>query len=221
MKCPHCLVEFHDDPKVIHLGKDVQSEWAIVSYECPNPSCKKLIFWLTSGSFYRNPTGSWAAASVANTVLVRPKGSNRPPVPPEVPRQFADDYIEACLILADSPKASSALGRRCLQHLLREIAKVKPGNLADEIQQVIDSGKLPSHLAESIDAIRNIGNFAAHPVKSEKTGEILPVEPGEAEWNLDVLESLFDFYFVQPELIKRKRDALNRKLKEAGKKEMK
>jgi hypothetical protein len=47
------------------------------------------------------------------------------------------------------------------------------------------------------------------------------VEPGEAEWNLDVIESLFDFYFTQPALLKKKRDALNTKLKAAGKPEMK
>jgi len=98
---------------------------------------------------------------------------------------------------------------------------VKPGNLADEIQQAVDSGGLPSSLVDSIDAIRNIGNFAAHPMKSQKSGEIMPVEPGEAEWNLDVLESLFDFYFVQPEVIRKKREALNKKLQDAGKPPMK
>jgi hypothetical protein len=125
------------------------------------------------------------------------------------------------MTLPDSPKASAALSRRCLQRLLRESAKVKPGDLAKEIQQVIDDGRLPSHLIESLDAVRNIGNFAAHPIKSKSTGEIMDVESGEAEWNLDVLESLFDYFFIQPALLKKKRDALNAKLKEAGKPEMK
>jgi hypothetical protein len=49
----------------------------------------------------------------------------------------------------------------------------------------------------------------------------LPVELGEANWNLDVIESLFDFYFVQPAIIKKKKAALNKKLKEVGKKPMK
>ncbi len=98
---------------------------------------------------------------------------------------------------------------------------VVKGNLADEIEQVISSGKLPSHLAESLDAIRHIGNFAAHPIKSTSSGEIVPVEPGEAEWTLDVIEALFDFLFVQPEKIKKKRAALNQKLKDAGKPPMK
>lgn len=113
--------------------------------------------------------------------------------------------------------ASAALSRRCLQHLLREKAGVKKGDLTNEIQQVIDSGKLPSHLADAIDAIRNIGNFAAHPVKSTASGEILPVEPGEAEWTLDVLDGLFDFYYVQPAILDRKRAELNAKLADAGK----
>ena len=124
-------------------------------------------------------------------------------------------------MLQDSAKASAALSRRCLQHVLREKARVKKSNLADEIQQVLDSRKLPSHLAEGIDAVRNIGNFGAHPIKSTNTGEIVDVEPGEAEWNLDVLEGLFDFYFVQPELLKKKREALNKKLADAGKPPMK
>lgn len=134
---------------------------------------------------------------------------------------FSKDYNEACLILTLSPKASAALSRRCLQNILREKAGVKKGDLANEIQQVIDSNKLPSHLSESIDAIRNIGNFAAHPLKSTATGEIVEVEPGEAEWLLDVLEALFDFYFVQPAILQAKRDALNKKLAGIGKPAMK
>jgi hypothetical protein len=61
----------------------------------------------------------------------------------------------------------------------------------------------------------------SHPTKSTSSGEVVPVEAGEAEWNLDVVEALFDFYFVQPHLLHKKRDALNAKLKDAGKPPMK
>ena len=147
--------------------------------------------------------------------------TSRPPCPSEVPAHINEDYREACLVLPFSPKASAALSRRCLQNLLRDAAKVKPSDLSKEIQEVIDSGKLPSQLADSIDAIRNIGNFAAHPMKSKSTGEIVDVKSQEAEWNLDVLETLFDFYYVQPVKIAKKRDDLNAKLSEAGKPPMK
>jgi hypothetical protein len=69
--------------------------------------------------------------------------------------------------------------------------------------------------------VRNTGNFAAHPIKSKSSSEIVDVEPGEAEWNLDVIEALFDFFFVQPEVIRIKREDLNKKLIDAGKLPMK
>ena len=82
---------------------------------------------------------------------------------------------------------------------------------SNQIEEVIATGKLPSHISEGLHAVRNIGNFAAHPTKSKSTGEIVDVEPGEAEWNLDVLEFLFDFYFVQPVLAAKRKAAINKK----------
>lgn len=94
---------------------------------------------------------------------------------------------------------------------------MKQGDLSNEIQQVLDSKQLPSMIADGVDAVRHIGNFAAHPIKSNSTGEIVDVEPHEAEWNLDVLESLFDFYYVLPAKAQAKREALNKKLTDSGK----
>jgi hypothetical protein len=37
----------------------------------------------------------------------------------------------------------------------------------------------------NINAIHNVGNFAAHPLKNTDKGLILHVEPVEAEWTLD------------------------------------
>lgn len=214
MKCPHCLTAFHDNVDRIDIGEDKYSFWIILKRVCPE--CGRYILSLLE--HYDRSGGKYKSY---REFFCYPKAPNRMPLPQEVPERYASDYQEACLTLVDSPKASAALSRRCLQHLLREEAKVKHGSLADEIQQVLDAAKLPSHLLDSLDAVRNIGNFAAHPIKSKSSGEIIDVEPGEAEWNLDVLESLFDYFFVQPALLKKKRDALNLKLKEAGKPEMK
>lgn len=217
MKCPHCLVHFHDKPSFEYVTSDPDAQWGIVWVTCS--ACKRLVLFTVQGTGvqtnqYSTVTGLTGARQ---PVQVYPKGTARTAVPADVPEAIAEDYREAALVLVDSPKASAALSRRCLQHLLRTAAKVKPDDLAKEIQQVLDSKALPTHLAESIDAIRNIGNFSAHPLKSSATGEILPVEPHEAEWNLEVLESLFDFYYVQPALLARKRAALDAKLASAGK----
>ena len=219
MKCPHCLENFHahffEGDVQAHTGAKIVSIdpygiWTYRATQCP--ACERIIVFL----LIKGPHGD-----EIKEMQVWPKGIARALLPPEVPEEYAADYREACLVLGDSPKASAALSRRCLQHVLRDKAGVRTSDLADEIQQVLDSKSLPTHLAEAIDAVRNIGNFAAHPIKSKSTGEIVEVQPGEAEWLLDTLEGLFDFYFVQPAVLKRKRDALNEKLSKTGKPPMK
>jgi len=173
------------------------------------PACGRAIIQLLSHEW--DPT----RGHYSRWHLVWPKGFARAPLPKEVPEKYAADYREACNVLPESAKASAALSRRCLQLLLREVAKVKASDLSKEIDAVLPS--LPSSIAEAVDAVRVIGNFAAHPIKSTNTGEIVDVEPGEAEWSLDVLESLFDFYFVQPAKLAEKKAAMNKKLTDAGK----
>jgi hypothetical protein len=149
--------------------------------------------------------------------LAHPASRSRP-VPAGVVDPYKQDFIEACKVLQDSPKASAALSRRCLQMVLRDKAGTKSKDLYDQIEEV--TGKVPSHIGESLHAVRNIGNFVAHPLKSTNTGEIVEVENHEAEWNLDVLELLFDFYFVQPAIATKRKADLNKKLKDAGKPEL-
>jgi hypothetical protein len=218
MKCPHCLTAFHEKWNVSNIQADVDGGWLLSHSTCPE--CKRLIIRVLNGPAVTRAIGGefLSIDYVKKTLMVHPRGIARSPCPKEVPDQISEDYREASLVLADSPKASAALSRRCLQHLLREAAKVKHGDLYSEIQQVLDSGKLPSQIAEGLDAVRAIGNFAAHPIKSQHTGEVMPVELGEAEWNLDMLEALFDFYYVQPHLLAAKKAALNSKMQEAGKK---
>lgn len=218
MKCPHCRKAIHEQVKNSPIGEDLTSNWTLVYQTCP--ACKRYILALHE-RYDRYTVGSTHYYHSERSFLCYPKAVNRAPLPQEVPEKYAQDYHEACLTLSDSPKASAALSRRCLQHILRDEAKVKQGNLASEIQEILDSGKLPSHLLLSLDGVRNIGNFAAHPIKSTVSGEVIDVETGEAEWNLDVLEGLFDYFFVQPTIMQTKREALNAKLREAGKPEMK
>ncbi|HEV8415243.1 MAG TPA: DUF4145 domain-containing protein [Bryobacteraceae bacterium] len=189
----------------------IQKGWKVAEMFCP--ACKRRVLSLIE-------TNSNDAYEISARYIV-PATIARTPLPKDVPAEYSADYLEACAVLPYSEKASAALSRRCLQHLLRTRAKVEPADLANEIQEVLDSKQLPSQLADAIDAVRHIGNFAAHPIKSKSTGEIVDVELGEAEWSLDTIEGLFDFYFVQPAMLKKKRDELNKKLAAAGKPQVK
>ncbi len=150
--------------------------------------------------------------------MVYPIGASRTSSPKEVPEKIANDFNEACLVEPLSKKASAALARRCLQNILHD-QNIHKKNLSEEIEEAMN--KLPTYLSDAIDAVRNIGNFAAHPIKSKNTGEIVDVEDGETEWILDTIEQLFDFYYIQPAKTKAKKDTLNLKLKSIGKPPMK
>ena len=219
MKCPHCLVDYHPHVESFQLGLDSEGLKRIDKLVCS--ACGKSNLTLQLGKQRSTADLFLIGDAITKSLLVYPKGSSRPPCPKEVPDDFSEDYKEACVVLVDSPKASAALSRRCLQHLLREKEGVKSSELSVEIQKILDRGTLPTHLSGPLDAIRNIGNFAAHPPKSTASGEIAEVEPGEAEYCLDTIELLFDFYFVQPDIAKTKRAALDAKLKDLGKPAMK
>ena len=216
MKCPHCAVGIHNnlamssaviEPQINSGdGRVIASrQWYITHQRCPE--CFKSIVYLSCSD---------NGGPDIPRFLAYPRASTRP-VPPEVTDPYRQDFVEACTVLPFSPKASAALSRRCLQAILKDKAGAKKRDLADQIDEVASSGSVPSHIADDLHAVRNIGNFAAHTQKSTATGAILDVEEGEAEWNLDVLELLFDFYFVQPAISARRKAALNQKLQQAGK----
>ncbi|MHA1974142.1 MAG: DUF4145 domain-containing protein [Candidatus Hodarchaeales archaeon] len=206
--CPHCNkpVNFASATAInrftSRLGvynKD-NTEIFVNSSKCP--SCNETILYGTIAG---------------DDILFYPKYSSRK-APKEIPVEIAEDYNEACDVLGISPKASSALSRRCLQNILHDQG-FTDSSLSREIDQAMKT--LPPYISESIDAIRNIGNYSAHPNKDQHTGMIVPVESGEAEWSLDLLDMLFEFYYVAPERAKTKRKALNNKLSSMGKPNMK
>lgn len=225
MKCPHCGVEVHEDFAHTFLGRQTPGRqglcgeeqgvpmfWRADHMACP--ACRRAIIRLaklTAGRETLEEQGS---------TLAYPRSAARSKAPQEVPPHLAEDYNEAAIVLDDSAKASAALSRRCLQSLLRDQGYVQH-DLAKQIDAVLAANTLPSGLAANLDAIRNIGNFAAHPQKDTNSGAIVPVEPHEAEWNLEVLEDMFEHYHVQPARDASRRAALNAKLQQVGKPLMK
>jgi hypothetical protein len=217
--CPHCGVTFKAQWARNHLSGDADGAWWVRFVVCAD--CDRLIAYLQHYIPARAPAGVAPAVvpmmdALRSERLIRPRTASRKPIPTNVPKPIAEDYTEAANVLSESAKASAALSRRCLQNLLSTAAGAKQRDLYDQIQEVLDADMLPSDLAEDLDTVRLIGKFAAHPVKSKSTGEIVAVEPGEAEWNLDVLDDLFDFFYARPDRRKAKRDAFEGKLKEAG-----
>jgi hypothetical protein len=179
------------------------------------PSCNELIVKLRQVSRHE-----FFEEFIQQEKIIYPSVYSRK-VEAEVPRSYKKEFLEACAVLSLSPKSSAALSRRLLQQILREEYKIQCPNLAQEIDKFIKLPDIPAYVKDAVDAIRNVGNFAAHPLKDTQTGQILEVETGEAEWLIGVLETLFDITFVQPKRLAEKQKKLNEKLKKAGKPPMK
>jgi hypothetical protein len=227
MKCPHCAKYFHVNwNEELLSGPDAHrllafrrktgpttatqiGHWKAKTAVCP--ACHLEIIFI--GAFHDgHPVSLWRQ--------VYPVGANRGPVPEPVPPQIAEDYIEACNVLPISAKASAALSRRCLQNMLHNHG-YKDRDLAKEVDLLINEKDpekaLPYKLRKTIDAIRNFGNFSAHPIDDKTSLQVIDVEDHEAEWCLDIVEELFDHFYVGPALIDAKKADLNAKLAAAGK----
>jgi Domain of unknown function (DUF4145) len=223
MKCPHCAKHFHADwvegefkgPDALELLSFRRSAtskdglWRYMTAVCPACRLEMIYVGATDGD---NVRSSWRQ--------VYPIGANRGPVSAQVPADIAEDYVEACNVLPISAKASAALSRRCLQNMLHAHG-YRDRDLAREIDLLLNEGDprkaLPYKLRETVDAIRNFGNFSAHPVDDKTSLQVINVEEHEAEWCLETIEELFDHFYVGPALAKAKKAALDEKLAAAGK----
>jgi len=228
VNCPYCGIAFSlDGVSVDHCfprfealrlhgspsPRDPEDKmYSITSHKCPE--CRKQVMWLNE--IRTTEKDGIVDREVVQTILLYPKWPIKL-LPLQVPDRFASDFREAHQTLAISSKASAALSRRCLQTLIQEQENIIEKTLQSEIDKLLKTNKLPRYLAEDLDSIRIIGNFAAHPIKDTNTGQIVDVEPGEAEWTLEVLEQLLLFYFVDASKSKARREALKEKLKETGK----
>ncbi|MCW3784262.1 DUF4145 domain-containing protein [Defluviimonas salinarum] len=126
------------------------------------------------------------------------------PQPDYIPVALREDYVEACRIRDLSPKASATLSRRCLQGMIRDFCGVKKDTLLAEIttlKELVKTDKAPSGVSldsvEAIDHVRGVGNIGAHMEKD--INHIVPVDPQEAQLLIELIESLFEEWYVARE----------------------
>ena len=213
-KCPHCgvIVRFESTShgtiphgnsnfNVHNHGVSHNGEWdgaGVVFSACPD--CNSLIV-----ESYVPKTGAR---------LLYPRVPSRGSVHVSVPPNIRNDYEEAVLVMGDSPNASAALSRRCLQALLVEQG-AKKRDLKDQIDELACS--FPSYVKEFVDHVRQLGNIAAHTKQDVNTAEILPVVEGEAVYMIEVLEQLFDHYYAKPAAAENRKQEIEAKLARATK----
>jgi Domain of unknown function (DUF4145) len=215
MECPYCLVAiapvFYPNLLLPNVSDKPGKNCIVYSAVCP--ACEGRIIYNQFvdrlGFRLPKPLSTKEFEKVQDTSLLFPKRKKPRQFSSDVPPRYVKDYEEAFAVLDVSAKASAALSRRLLQRLLWDKG-IKKSNLAEEIKEAIRTRHPPPDTAKVIDNVRFIGNLAAHPLRTA-AGQIVNVKPGEAKWSLNVLELLFDWYFVEPAKAKRMQNALKQK----------
>jgi hypothetical protein len=176
-----------------------QSAYNTQAYGCTNPDCRRLSLTIDLyGFIYKNGMGRQQRY---RTQILLPRSTSKPQ-PDYIPYALREDYEEACSIREASPKAAATLVRRCLQGMIRDFCKIgDKRTLNDEIKALkamIDDGRAPSGVTEesveAIDQVRGIGNIGAHMEKDIDL--IVDVDPNEAQVLIELVEMLFDEWYV-------------------------
>ncbi len=126
---------------------------------------------------------------------------------------------------------SAVLSRSLLADLLEKYAGRDDFSLNLRIEKLRSNTNHPSGLREGMQHFRKIGNLGAHTQKtdleplevevSEMTSDqaqIIPVTREDAEWMLDFLDRVFDYFVVTPEKDRAMLTKWDEKIADAGRK---
>jgi len=159
---------------------------------CPNEHCKEYTFavFLHRANRSAGPTRLTIGPPIKQWNLI--PASEAKVFPDYIPKQIRDDYLEACLILDFSPKASATLARRSLQGMIRDFWGVTKETLKQEIDAIKE--QVESTTWEAIETVRRVGNIGAHMEKDINL--IIDVEPDEARLLIGLIELLFRDWYI-------------------------
>lgn len=209
--CPHCeqnqtVVGERYDRRNFHLelGQNSHSgtTLGVLAICCSNAECGNVtVNTMLFKDHFRSGDHSYVPqATPFASERIYPRGSVKNP-PDYIPAAIREDYIEACLVRELSPKASATLSRRCLQGMIRHFCSIQEKTLFKEIaklKEAVAEGRVSRDVSvESVDAIdnvRKVGNIGAH--MEADVEHIIPVDPDEAQLLIELIESLFEEWYV-------------------------
>lgn len=215
-ECPHCgakqtVTEPHYQFDHVHLSINNLSDGSvglqIRAIGCANRECRKLVVHAAVMQDYFDRFNSAYKKKDKGSLIFAARlipDSSAKSQPEYIPEALRDDYTEACRIRDLSPKASATLSRRCLQGMIRDFCDIRKETLYAEInalKELVEADKAPSGVSldsvEAIDHVRSVGNIGAHMEKD--INHIVPVDPQEAQLLIELIESLFEEWYVARE----------------------
>jgi hypothetical protein len=216
-QCPHCErhVTIGDADRSRHRHTlDIENAAGRLSlyttfYVCPNKECCQPTLQAElceTEEFFVNGSGHRERVIAQHSQWRLLPFGRAKTYPDYIPGVLRDDYAEACLIADLSPKAAATLCRRALQGMIRDFWSVdtKSRRLWDEIKEIKD--RVDHGTWEAIVALKDIGNIGAHMEVDVEM--VVDVDPDEARLLIDLIESLFEDWYIAREQRNRRNAAL-------------
>jgi hypothetical protein len=199
--CPFCnrptTITEHDINKgdsILHDETYLRTVgFAWFSVRCPNTECRRFSLEIETQRWLMYPNSTTVREKRELSTWALLPESNVRPQPPYIPEPIREDYREACLIVSKSPKASATLSRRCLQGMIRDFWKISEKTLYAEIMKLKE--KVDPETWEALKAVKDVGNIGAH--MEADINIIVPVDPGEAALLIEMIEQLFEDWYVK------------------------
>lgn len=223
MICPHCKVSIPSGKwKIVKIKSDKDYNYSTQFFECVECNKISIKFICNPIHVIRFPTSmvsgvtpsEYSGPRFSQEYLI-PKTTPRDPIPKDVEDIYRIDYDKAVKLLHVDSMASAAYSRRLLQHYIEKKHKIKEPDLKQELKKLEKLNHYPLDLIKLFDHIRHYGKFAAHATTNQITGQIIDIDPEEAEWLLFILEQMFVHDYELARKIKQNEKKIQDKLKSA------
>lgn len=198
--CPHCGNRAPQE--VVYTQHFLDTYWGVESGkpdEVPSvchvarcETCSRLLL-------YEAPEEVAAEQNFNELYLVWPDSGK---LHPSVPKSVATIYAEAFKVKAISPASFAVQIRRALEAICDDRGETT-GNLESRLRALVSKGELPPNLAEVTEAVRMLGNVAAHAGK----GGVHPLQV----YALDgFFKAVIEYVYVAPGRLKEFKERLHK-----------
>lgn len=163
--CPHCDVYAKQHWSYLHASGDIYSVKGGYGHITKQSRLAGIVInrsfnlpevWCIAVCEHCNEISVWN-----NEKMIFPKKILVEQPNNDLSKDIQRDYLEAALVLSDSPRSAAAILRLALQKLCKQLGE-KGENINDDIGKLVKRGLNPN-IQKSLDALRIAGNNAIHP----------------------------------------------------------
>lgn len=183
--CPHCENATTFLPCAIFQVPDQAQRIIHLILTCSYVPCRKVVYVCTRIQFGR------LSSLQSDEFYMYPSGAIDKPHP-GIPRNIADDWIEAQKSMqVSAPKATAVMLRRVLYSVLIDKGcKLHP--IKDGLEQLITNERLPKIFDEWLPAIKDDGHDGAHPDRA------LQVSTENVNETIEYTSELLRYLYIEP-----------------------